>query len=90
MSWAEWNTLAAEYAADDRHERDTWAEPGPDRPGADPDGPDDQTTPGRSAWAPRPCPECATGKHANCHGDAWDHDRDRPAMCPCWREGHQP
>lgn len=39
----------------------------------------------RSAWASRPCPECAQGKHTNCTGDAWDHVRDQIALCPCWR-----
>jgi hypothetical protein len=34
------------------------------------------------------CPECWAGKHANCHGDAWDNENDRPAICACWTENH--
>lgn len=36
------------------------------------------------------CPECRAGKHDNCHGDAWDNENDRPAICACWAAGHQP
>lgn len=37
------------------------------------------------------CPECKAGKHANCHGDAWDtrDGRDEPTHCRCWENGHQ-
>jgi len=29
------------------------------------------------------CPECATGKHINCDGTAWDGDTDQPTTCGC-------
>lgn len=29
------------------------------------------------------CPECTQGKHHNCDGTAWDHDRDELAACRC-------
>lgn len=32
------------------------------------------------------CPECAAGKHPNCDGTAWDHERDELTTCQC-REG---
>lgn len=35
------------------------------------------------------CPECRAGKHDNCHGDAWDNENDRPAICECWRLNHR-
>ena len=28
-------------------------------------------------------PECDQGKHANCHGDAWDAYRDCLSVCEC-------
>lgn len=34
------------------------------------------------------CPECAAGKHANCDGGAWNQERDEPAICSCYRQGH--
>lgn len=35
------------------------------------------------------CPDCATGKHGACVGDAWDRERDEPAICDCWERGHK-
>lgn len=32
------------------------------------------------------CPECRAGKCVNCSGQAWDHERDEPCVCPCWRQ----
>ncbi len=29
------------------------------------------------------CPECRSGKHANCSGEAFDFDTDRPVPCMC-------
>jgi hypothetical protein len=29
------------------------------------------------------CPECETGKHRNCDGDAWCHQYDTPTSCAC-------
>lgn len=37
---------------------------------------------------PRPCPECAVGKHINCDGLSWDEDEDAPTVCPCAAAGH--
>ena len=31
----------------------------------------------------RDCPDCEQGKHQNCTGEAWCHEHDVPARCPC-------
>jgi uncharacterized protein YegL len=36
------------------------------------------------------CPECVADKHDNCWGDAWDNETDRPVICECWKNGHEP
>lgn len=28
-------------------------------------------------------PDCVTGKHRACHGDAWDFMTDLPSVCAC-------
>jgi hypothetical protein len=35
-------------------------------------------------------PDCRDGKHATCHGDAWDVERDEecPCGCPCHEGGN--
>lgn len=42
-----------------------------------------------SAEPPPVCPECTAGKHDNCHGDAWDNEKDAPAVCECWANNHE-
>lgn len=34
------------------------------------------------------CPECKQGKHPNCTGGAWDDEKDKPAVCDCYAQGH--
>ena len=34
------------------------------------------------------CPECRSGKHQNCDGQAWDAVKDEPTSCACAEEGH--
>jgi len=36
------------------------------------------------------CPECATGKHGNCDGTAWDNNTDDYTRCACANNGHTP
>ena len=35
------------------------------------------------------CPECTTGKHINCSGQAWDSAADEPSPCQCTDESHK-
>lgn len=39
---------------------------------------------------PTACPECATGKHGNCDGTAWDNKSDRRCDCACALLDHDP
>ena len=32
-------------------------------------------------------PDCATGKHKACAGDAWDETTDAATTCGCWCHG---
>lgn len=29
------------------------------------------------------CPDCVSGKHVNCTGEAWDTEKDEPTKCAC-------
>jgi hypothetical protein len=35
------------------------------------------------------CPDCQSGKHANCVNEAWDFDKDEATECACFARDHQ-
>ena len=37
-------------------------------------------------FGPWICPECETGKHGNCNGEAWDYAADMGTDCECKHE----